>query len=208
MRIQFGACTFDSERRELQESGRPARLSPKAFELLAALVEGRPRALSKNELLGRLWPDDFASESNLAGLVVEIRRTIGDDAREPRYLRTVHGYGYAFSAGAARKAQENAVCRLLWGAREIPLAEGENTLGRDPRSLVVLEGTAVSRHHARIVIAGSRAALEDLGSKNGTWLRGRRVATSETLADGDEIRIGSVALTFRRFSSGGSTAGP
>ena len=114
----------------------------------------------------------FVSEASLAGLVTEIRRAIREDAREPRHVRTVHGFGYAFSDGGAAPADEDAVFRLMWGAREVPLAAGENVLGRDPEAAVHIDDAKVSRHHARIVIDGNRATLEDLGSKNGTWLRG------------------------------------
>ena len=205
MRIQFGECTFDPVRREVRRAGQPVRLSPKAFELLRLLVESRPRAQSKDALFERLWPDTFVSEANLAGLVTEIRREIGDDAREPRFLRTVHGFGYAFSDGTTNLADEDSVFRLIWGGREVPLAEGENLLGRDPSAAVSIDSATVSRHHARIVIHGSVAALEDLGSKNGTWLRGGRIATSEPLSDGDEIRVGAVALVFRCFAGGSAT---
>ena len=205
MLIRFGACTFDAVRREVRRDGDVAHLSPRAFDLLALLIERRPRALSKEELLGALWPAAFVTEANLAGLVVEIRREIGEDAREPRYLRTVHGFGYAFSDGAARAADEDAVFRLVWGAREVPLAEGENLVGRDPTAAVPVDDATVSRHHARIVIDGGRARLEDLGSKNGTWLGGLRIASSEPLRDGDEIRVGPALLTFRAFAPTGST---
>jgi DNA-binding winged helix-turn-helix (wHTH) protein len=205
MRIQFGECTFDPVRREVRRSGEPVRLSPKAFELLRLLVESRPRAQGKDALSERLWPDAFVSDANLAGLVAEIRRETGDDAREPRFLRTVHGFGYAFSDGTTNLADEDSVFRLIWGGREVPLAEGENVLGRDPSASVSIDNATVSRHHARIVIHGSDAALEDLGSKNGTWLRGGRIATSETLADGDEIRVGPVGFVFRCFAAGSST---
>lgn len=205
MRIQFGECTFDPVRREVRRAGQPVRLSPKAFELLRLLVESRPRAMGKDALFGSLWPETFVSDASLAGLVAEIRREIGEDAREPRFVRTVHGFGYAFSDGTTNLADEGSVFRLIWGAREVPLAEGENVLGRDLSAAVAIDSATVSRHHARIVIQGSSAALEDLGSKNGTWLKGGRIETSEPLSDGDEIRVGPVALVFRSFAAGSST---
>ena len=205
MRIRFGACTLDLERRELRDADGAVPLPPLAFELLAHLAALRPRAVSKEELLGTLWPDAFVTESNLAGLVGEIRRAIGDDARDPRWLRTVHGFGYAFSDGAAMATDEGAVFRLVWGTREVPLAEGENLLGRDADAPVSVDDPTVSRHHARILVAGGLARLEDLGSKNGTWLKGRRIETPELLEDGDEIRVGPAALTFRAFPDAGST---
>ncbi|HEY1249719.1 MAG TPA: FHA domain-containing protein [Thermoanaerobaculia bacterium] len=205
MRIRFGECTFDAVRREVRRGAEEIHLSPKGFELLRTLVDARPRALSKDELIERLWPGVFVSEASLAGLVTEIRRAIREDAREPRHLRTVHGFGYAFSDGGAAPADEDAVFRLVWGAREVALALGENVLGRDPDCAVPIDDATVSRHHARIVIAGGDAALEDLGSKNGTFLRGARVAGSQPLRDGDAIQVGPASLVFRRYAAGGST---
>jgi len=206
MPIQFGECTFDAVRREVRRGERPAHLSPKAFELLRILVESRPRALSKEELFGTLWPETFVTEASLAGLVAEVRREIGDEAREPRFLRTVHGYGYAFADAETFQAPEEKVYRLILGAREIGLDRGENTLGRGPEAAVFLDDATVSRLHARVVIGGPEGPiLEDLGSKNGTWLRGRRIETAERLDDGDDVRIGSVPLTFRAFPAAAPT---
>jgi pSer/pThr/pTyr-binding forkhead associated (FHA) protein len=80
-------------------------------------------------------------------------------------------------------------------------SRGENVLGREPTAAVSIDDATVSRHHARIVIDRGRAVLEDLGSKNGTWLHGSRIATSQALRDGDQIRVGSVPMTFRCFSA-------
>ena len=205
MRIRFGGCTLDAERRELRDARGFVPLSPRAFDLLAYLAARRPRAASKEDLLDALWPDAFVTESNLAGLVVEIRRAIGDDAREPRYLRTVHGYGYALTDEADAAEDDGVFFRLVWGTRELPLGDGENLLGRDPAGAVSIDDPTVSRHHARVVVAGGLARLEDLGSKNGTWLRGRRLAAPELLEDGDEIRVGPATMTFRAFAGGGPT---
>lgn len=205
MRIQFGESTLDTVSRQLLRGPRVLHLSPKGFELLRLLVENRPRALPKEELFDRLWPDVIVSEASLAGLAAEIRRVIGDDAREPRFLRTVHGFGYAFADEAAAGADEDGVFRLVWGLREVTLSSGENVLGRDADAAVRIDDATVSRHHARIVIDGAFAALEDLGSKNGTWLRGHRIAGSQPLRDGDEIQVGPASMIFRCFAAGAST---
>ena len=63
----------------------------------------------------------------------------------------------------------------------------------------------MSRHHARIVVADTEATLEDLGSKNGTMLNGRRVFTPTILADRDEVRLGSVRIVVRVLRPAGST---
>jgi len=206
MPVRFGSCVLDAERRELWRDGAAAHLSPHAFDLLALLVARRPRAVSKDELLDRLWPDRIVTEANLAALVAEIRRETGDGARAPRFVRTVHGFGYAFTDEAEAAPDEGAVCRVVWGAREIALAEGENLVGRDPDAAITIDDPRVSRHHARIVVGKNRACLEDLGSKNGTWRNGQRIPSLEPLTDGDEIRVGPAVLVFRAFVPGGATA--
>ena len=187
-------------------------MSPKVFELVRLLVARRPRALSKEEIHRALWPDVFVSDGTLTSLAAEARSAIGDDARRPKFVRTVHGYGYAF-AGEAEEERASVrgasaarhAWRLFWGTREIALEEGECVLGRDPAATVLVDHRSVSRRHACIRLSASNATLEDLGSKNGTWLRGRRLERRAALQDGDEIRLGSIKMTFRVFSLPDST---
>lgn len=208
MRVRFGRCLFDGDARELRRDGVPQPLSPKAFQFLELLLQERPRAMAKQEIHERLWPDSFVSDSSLARLAAEVRSALGDDAKAPRLLRTVHRFGYAFSgdviAEGAAPGDAPAQCRLVWAERHIPLASGENLLGRASDARVVIDLARVSRHHARIVVESAKAVLEDLGSKNGTFLRGQPLLAAMELADGDEICIGPAVLVFRT-SVGNST---
>jgi DNA-binding winged helix-turn-helix (wHTH) protein len=115
MRVRFGDCIFDSDTRELFHHGKPVHLAPKAFRLLELLVENRPRALSKEELLQQLWPKTYVSEGNLPGLAAEIRRAIGEGP-EGTVLRTVYGYGYAFSAKTEKEKAEPPPARAATGS--------------------------------------------------------------------------------------------
>jgi len=208
MQMRFGDCVLDSDARQFLRGERVVSLQPKVFQLLETLVRARPKALSKSELHEALWPDTFVSDANLANLVADLREALGDDARRPRIIRTVQRFGYAFEAEVSvvdAAAAGASLFRLLWGDREIALSEGENVLGRDRGAFVWIDVYSVSRHHAKIVIAGEAAVLEDLGSKNGTFLRGVRVSAPMELADGDEIRIGTVPMTVRRFAPGTTT---
>ena len=208
MKLQLGELTLDLDARQLVRGAEDVHLSPKAFELLKILVENRPRALSKTELHERLWPATFVSEVNLAALIAEIRDALGDDARKPKFVRTAHRFGYAFSGSAldtGRAAPETTFCWLIKDGRRLPLRPGENILGRDPDEGIDLESPTVSRRHARIVVSPSGATLEDLGSKNGTYQRGERVTTAVALANGDEIRTGSIVMRFRMSSPKGLT---
>lgn len=204
LRLSFAECVLDTATRELWRAGEPAHLTLKTFELLQALVERRPRALSKQELRALLWPDTHVQDANLPNVVAEAREALADDARHPRFIRTVHGFGYAFcgeavemEGAAAPETERRYVYRLAWEDGVAPLAEGEYLLGRHPQSVVPLAGETVSRRHARLRIAGGEAVLEDLGSRNGTFVKGERLTGQARLVDGDEFRLGSVSFTFR-----------
>jgi len=196
----FGEFVLDCGTRELRRAGETVHLSPKAFQLLQILVEAAPRALSKAELQDRLWPDTFVIEANLQHLIVEIRSALRDDPHHPHHIRTVHGFGYAFKEEPAKVGAPGphaAVCRLRWDGGRATLAEGQHVIGRDPAAEVFLDSSTVSRSHARICVTGTRVTLEDLGSKNGSFVSGRPVEGTVELSDGDVIRIGAVALTVR-----------
>ena len=201
--LRFGDFTFDADTRQLLKARTEIHLSPKAFELLFVLLNNRPRAVSKADLQSQLWPDTFVSESNLPGLVKEVRRAIGDDPRDPRMLRTLHGYGYAFAAtvheGDAAAGDPGRQDATFWivGDRQVRLSPGETILGRDPDATVWFDFPGVSRLHARIIVTADSAVLEDLGSTNGTSVRGEKVNAPTLLHDGDEIGLGPVRLTFR-----------
>jgi DNA-binding winged helix-turn-helix (wHTH) protein len=209
MRVRFADCTFDSETRELLRADRPVHLSPKAFRLLELLIENRPKALSKTDLQERLWPDTFVSEANLASLAAEVRQAIGEKSRSAHLVRTVYGFGYAFSGEASAENAARASARrrhcLQDGKREIDLVEGENIVGRDADAIVRIDHPTVSRHHARIVVAGARASVEDLSSKNGSFLEGKPLRKPRALKSGNIVRFGSVLMTFRTYSPEEST---
>ena len=99
MQLQFGECVFDSDSRRLTRGAEPVHLEPKAFELLELLLERRPAAVAKAGIHDRLWPRTFVSESSLTTLVAQLRKALGDGPKKPRWIRTVHGYGYAFRNG-------------------------------------------------------------------------------------------------------------
>jgi DNA-binding winged helix-turn-helix (wHTH) protein len=210
MRIGFGDCIFDSDTREVVRAGRVLPLSPKAFQLLEILLRERPKAVSKERLHRELWPETFVADANLANLAGDLRRALGDEARRPKLIRTVQRFGYAFEGEVERAALSagvapHAIDKLVWGDREIALQDGENTLGRDEASVAWIDAYSVSRQHARIRISGKSATLEDLESKNGTFLNGDPVKKPVRLADGDRIRLGTVELVYRRFQAGQTT---
>ena len=212
MRAVFGACVFDRERRELIRGGSVVHAGPKLLKLLELLIDTRPRALTKDEIHKSLWNDTFVSDATLTSLVAELRTAIGDEARTPRLVRTIHGYGYAFCGEVSAESQlstgghdRTRSCRIMLGEREIALSRGDHVLGRSPDAAVFVDDVGVSRQHAQITIGEHDATLEDLGSKNGTILNGRAIDGRASLADGAAIVLGTTVLRFRVLETPGST---
>jgi DNA-binding winged helix-turn-helix (wHTH) protein len=213
MRLRFGPFVFDSATRELLQERRPVHLSPKSFDLLQILIERRPALVTKTELQDRLWPDAVVLEANLGNAVAEIRKALGDNPKSPKFIATVSRRGYRFSAdvelpGAPDAAPGQRAVRwwLTWGDLILPLAEGENIVGRHPNSGVWLDATSVSRVHAAIAIAGGAATVEDRGSRNGTFVDGARITSPHALVDGSIVTFGSERAVFRSWSDAGAPA--
>ncbi len=211
MRLRFGEITFDPEARLILRGPETVHLTAKAFDLLAILLKKRPCALSREELIGALWAETIVSESNLTSLVNDVRTAIGDDAKQPVFIRTHHGFGYSFAAEvraepAANPGRGGIRCWLVWGLNVLNLSAGENVLGRNSDAPIWIGDPSVSRRHARILVDGGTASLEDLGSKNGTFVEGKRLEGPVTLPDGARIRLGHVDLVFHAASADDTTA--
>jgi DNA-binding winged helix-turn-helix (wHTH) protein len=208
VRLHIDDLTFDMDARRLLRGRDEIHLSPKAYELLRILLDRRPKALSKRELHEQLWPETFVSETNLANLIVEVRDALGESAREPRYIRTVHRFGYAFNGQVAEESSARMnFCWLVLDGKRLPLRLGENILGRDADDGIRIESATVSRRHARIVVDEDGATLEDLESKNGTFLDDQPVTAAVRLSDRDTIGVGAVVLRFRLASRSTATWG-
>jgi DNA-binding winged helix-turn-helix (wHTH) protein len=215
VRLQFAAFTLDMGTRQLLHRDRgEIRLSPKAFDLLAALIDQRPSVMDKADLHRRIWPDTHVVDANLNVLIAEIRRALEDSPREAKYIRTVHAVGYAFCSEAVEESDRPASRTtapvrfwLVWNERVIVLEKGDHTVGRDPECGVWLDASGVSRRHARIrtVRDDEAVLLEDLGSTNGTLVQDVPITGEVRLTDGAEIQIGSVRLKLRIWSEGKSS---
>jgi len=212
----------------LSRGGTVFHVRPKLMDLLAFLAARAGGVVPQTELLEAVWSKRFMAESVLTRSIAELREMLGDDAASPRYIETITKRGYRLIAPVewidspgsvipsampvgvrpADPPSPRAIaagCSVVWGEREILLVEGENIIGREAGAAVRVSSIKVSRRHARIVVAGGRARIEDLGSKNGTYVWGRRIATAE-LADGDEICVGNDVLIFRFSYPAGTTA--
>src|SRR6185437_15807097 len=93
---RFGEFTVDADQKVLLFQDQPRPLTPKVFDMLLILLENSPRLVSKEELMDRLWPDTFVEEANLTSNILQLRKSLGDNARHPTYIETVARRGYRF----------------------------------------------------------------------------------------------------------------
>jgi DNA-binding winged helix-turn-helix (wHTH) protein len=202
--VRFGGFEAALDTGELRRQGVRVALQEQPFQVLAMLLE-RPGALvTRDELHARIWPDavfvDF--EHGLNKAVSKLRRALGDSADNPRFVETLARRGYRFVGpveGSIPPLPAAAAFRVIWEERALALPPGETVIGRDPDVSLWVDATSVSRRHARIVVSDGTATIEDLGSKNGTFVNGRRIEGAQRLADADQIRVGVAVLTLRAY---------
>lgn len=198
MQLSFGDCVFDQGARTLTRGGRPVEIAPKAYDLLVALLDHRPRPLSKVELHERLWPKTFVSDASLARLVSELRKALGDDARSPRLVRTVHRYGYAFCAPVRGLSDEGSAASASGAVVVLPFVDLGAAETRDeyfcdglteelihelgrlrPRGLRVIARTSAMRYR------GSTLGIREIGQELGV----EHALEGSVRRSGDRVRI-------------------
>jgi DNA-binding winged helix-turn-helix (wHTH) protein len=213
--MRFGKFEFDPVTRRVRCEGVDVHLAPKAFELLAALIDGAPRVVSKRELHARLWPGGVVADATLVALIKQLRAALDDRDRAVPLIRTVHRVGYALEIPQVRREPTPPSMPARWlsvGQRRLPLASGENIVGRDEAANVRLDDPMVSRRHARILVNGTSALVEDLGSKNGTFIDGQQITAGPMpLRNGVQVAFGTVLVIYGESGNGMPTlthAGP
>ena len=206
---EFGPFRLDAREHLLLRAGTEVPLPPKVFEALMFLVRRSGELLDREALLEELWPGTFVTDATLTQTIWLLRKALGKSRESGELIETVPRVGYRF-VGAVRRLPRLAdtippgeklrECFLLHARERVRLVQGENVVGRDPEAALRVDLDTVSRRHARILLTGDTAVLEDLGSKNGTFVRGTRIGDPTPLADGDEIFLGEVPLVFRMMS--------
>ncbi len=209
-RYLFGPFRLDLHGGELLRNKTAVALEPKVIALLSYLVANHGRLISRRELLDSIWPDAHVTDASLSQAMAALREALDDEPRDPRYIATVPRRGYKFIAEVVEekvpRAAKDAVYHLIYGLQDFILAPGENIIGRAGDAAVRIRSDEVSRHHARIVVSSSGVTIEDLGSMNGTLVRGERIERPCDLRDGDEIVIGGLPLSFQISRATRSTA--
>lgn len=206
-------------------------VEPKIMDVLVLLASRPGHVFSRADIIDAVWAKKFIGESALSRAVALLREALDDDAHAPSFIETIPKRGYrllgavesvdeatanaAVQAGAHHAAsgagtrggaaRPEGLCSLTWGQVRLALADGEHLIGRDPQAVLRIPSNRVSRRHARIAVSGAHAVIEDMESRNGTFVRGRRVTAPTELADGDEIFVGSEVIAFAVTFPEGST---
>lgn len=209
---RIGELILDVDAHLLTRAGELLALPPKTFELLHELVRRAPGVVRRQELMDTVWPQEIVNEEALTQRVMLLRRALGDNPQDPKYIASVPRWGYRFvaevqpeQASAAVASEPGSRFVVTHVDRLIPLPDGETVIGREPDAGVSIDSLHVSRRHARIVVSSGHVVLEDLGSKNGTYLNGQRITAPVELTEGDEIGVGHDVLVFRFRDRMGTT---
>lgn len=202
--FQVGQWCVDAVAGELRHGAQVRRLRPKAMALLVALAAQPGRLLTRQLLLATVWPEVAVGEASVSVLIAELRHALGDDPRQSEFIETIPRRGYRLVATVSGLEPEpaNELERplrfwLLGDGRDFELRQGDNVIGRASDAQVRIKSPRVSRHHARIVVDGDSVWIEDLGSKNGTFVGAAKIAGPTLLSHGDELRLGQLGATLR-----------
>jgi DNA-binding winged helix-turn-helix (wHTH) protein len=205
------AIVIDVGARLVRLDGRDIPLAAKAFDLLLLLARSRPNVISHAQLHAALWPRTHVSETSLAALVAQVRKMLGDSPGESEVIRTRHRVGYALVAdvviAGAGSDGVTPVGRVIWHGQTIELPPGASVIGRDRECGARVDADSISRRHARVSVNGIDATIEDLDSKNGTWIAGERISGVVPLRDGTTFRLGSESFRFEMLSDRSTVTG-
>lgn len=220
--FRLGGWLVQPSLNRLSRQGRTVHVEPKLMDVLVFLASRPGEVTSKEELLEAVWGRPYIAESVLSRAIAELRRALDDNAAAPDIVETIRKRGYRVIAaveavgaptgndGAGKVPDApvgagEAPVVLVWGQRELPFSVGSFVIGRAADAALRLRTPRASRHHARLTVGECHVSLEDLGSKNGTFVRGSRITLPTELVDGDDVTIGGEVFIVRLSVSSGTT---
>jgi DNA-binding winged helix-turn-helix (wHTH) protein len=210
--FRLGAWTVEPSLDRISRDGGEVRLRPRAMDVLVVLALASGRLVGKRELVDEVWRTEFVGDHALTQVIAELRAALGDDARVPSFIETIPRRGYRLVAEVTPLADSvhpaggaSLPFKLQMPDGDHRLVQGANVIGRTADADIRVDRTEVSRCHAAITVRGTTAVIEDLGSKNGTFVNGRRLDGPTALSNGDEIWIGRSVARMRFVIAGEPT---
>ena len=104
----FDEFELDTAKVELRRSGSPIAVEPQVFSLLQLLVVNADRMIPRDEIIDKIWNGRFISEAAVASRISMARSSLGDDGKQQRYIKTIHGQGLRFVAEVQISSVQNA----------------------------------------------------------------------------------------------------
>lgn len=121
---EFGPFRVDPGKEILLRAGEPVPLTPKTFQVLLVLVRHHKEVVSKDDLMKAVWPDTFVEEANLSRNIFMLRKALGDNLEDQRYIITVPGRGYRFAENVRlAPAQEISIVAAQHSKVEVRVKE-------------------------------------------------------------------------------------
>lgn len=203
---EFGPFRLDPSERRLARDGEAVPLTGKAFDVLLALVEHPGRVVSKDELMTTVWPESFVEESNLSVNVSTLRKALGENPAEPRFIETVPKLGYRFVAPVREIAAgpgpgRGAVVAVLERTRSRTLIEEEVSDGEPAPAALPARRRPLRGWGAALLLVAAVAAAASLASTRGP----ERRPTGAAFTPQDEAR--ALVAKGRYFWAKRSAAG-
>jgi len=183
---EFGPFRLDTAEQLLLRDGKPVPLTPKAFEMLVALVERSGHLVEKEELMKVVWADAFVEESNLTNNVSALRKLLGEGKGGQNYIETVPKRGYRFTAAVKELTPETLVVEKRTLTRIVTEETEEETQSRDVDIVPEIHSrTLFGTRASRSILTPLIAALIVVGTATAFgiyWLIRRSQARNQTIA--------------------------
>ncbi len=208
--FHFAEFTLDVPERRLLRGAEVVRVSPKAYDVLVALVQQRGHLVTKDELLKSIWPESFVEEGGLTVHMSALRKALGEDAHRPIYIETVARSGYRFIAAVRFDSEDENSFASSAVARPVELYElvgrGRSHLLSDSffelpaavdafRSAIEIDPTYAPAHaglaRARCVLAASHAVPHQEAFAEAKASALRALAMDSASADA-QVALGTV----------------
>lgn len=197
---EFGPFRLDPERYLLLRDGNTIQLSPKAFEILLFLVTHRGEVLKKDVIIEAIWPDTFVEESNLAQNIFLLRKALGEEKNEHRYIVTLPGVGYRFVAAVNEVASIEAAATTVTSPamasiavlpfKSIDKGDDETFLGPGLADALIMRLSSIRN----VKVRPTSAVLKYTGLKDDPLLVGRELNVDALLTgviqrEGENVRV-------------------
>ena len=202
--FRVGDWTVEPSRNRVTRGDEATQLEAKVMDVLVCLAERAGEVLPRDVIVDTVWATEFIAANTLTHAIAVIRRALGDDPRSPEFIETIPKRGYRLIAPVRfdppvgpRPGPTIPRFKLLVEGRARLLHDGDHVIGRVVEADIQVDVPGVSRRHARLTIRGDEAVVDDLGSKNGTFVGEQRVVGPTGVESGAEIRLGRQSARLR-----------